>query len=82
MLLIRLYSEAAPVPNELVSLEHEIRELEMDATYVQTPTGWSRLVNEIRGGDRWPDDVTSPNLIHPRGELVGVSILKRTLLTS
>jgi hypothetical protein len=66
---------AAPVPNELVSLEHEIGELETDAVQVQTPTGSSRLVNQIRIDGALPDNVVSPNLIHPRGKLVRVSIL-------
>ena len=70
------------VPNELVSLEHEICELEADAIQVQTPTGLSRLVNEIRTGVAWPDSVASQRLIHPRGEFVGVLILQRIRLTS
>jgi hypothetical protein len=33
----------APAPNELVSLEQEIGELEMDVSRVETPTGLSRM---------------------------------------
>jgi len=70
-----------PVPNGLVPLEHKIGELATSGLKRQTPTGSSRLVNEIQCGTDWQGNVCSPSLIHPRDELVGVFLLERALLT-
>ena len=69
-----------PVPNELVSLEQEIGELEGYGLKLKTPTGLSRLVNEIRAAVASRDNGFLPSLIHPRDEPVGV--LFRANITS
>ena len=63
-------------PNELVSLETKIRELETIANAAKTPTGLPRSVNEIRR-PRALGATTSAckTLIHPRGKLNGTKLV-------